>query len=512
MKNKPAMTIWIGGDLHFLHDNLIKPEYCSRPKDHSQKIFDGLMRIPEKDLFICLGDISIGRELEVYERFIKPLKCRKILVKGNHDKKCLSKNTRLLTKEGYKYYHELQEGEPIPTVNLDTGKVEYNPINNIYTYSDVPELYIAKSRSGKMEVTNHHVVINQLGSIKKSTKWKKQLAENLWNTKTSFKVPVAFSSDSNQPISDNYLKLMAWIMTDGSILPSGKVIIYQSKQNYIKEIKELLNNMNISFKEKVRNREIKKIAGKIIKSSLPQHIFNLDLPQSRQFLKDTKLKSKYKIPECLWHLSDTQFNTFIIEMVKGDGTFKNGGTKVLWGKREFLLQVMGLCVTHNVSANIRKQTNRPNFYLSIRKKNSGKQFDQRHTSIKPYNDTAWCVNVKNNVIFVELEGNTFVTGNSNNWYLTHGWDFVCYSFHDTYRGKKVLFSHYPICTDDYDFNIHGHLHNNIYKFENLTQENREFVNEKHLLFAMELTKYQPMKLDYIIDKADKFRLINTFKK
>ena len=188
MKNSPLICIWICSDLHFLHDNLIKPEYCSRPEDHSKKMFENLMTIPEKDLLICLGDISIGRELEVYERFIKPLKCRKILVKGNHDRK------------------------------------------------------------------------------------------------------------------------------------------------------------------------------------------------------------------------------------------------------------------------------------------------------------------------------------TNNWYLTHGWNFVCYSFQDSYRGKRVLFSHYPMCVDDYDFNIHGHLHNNIYKWEKLTEENRTFVNEKHLLFSMEFTKYRPMKLDYIIDKADKFRLINTFKK
>lgn len=186
MRNNPAINLWIAGDLHFLHDNLIKEEYCSRPADHSNKIFKNLMTIPENDLLICLGDISIGRELEVYEKFIKPLKYRKILVKGNHDRK------------------------------------------------------------------------------------------------------------------------------------------------------------------------------------------------------------------------------------------------------------------------------------------------------------------------------------TNNWYLTHGWDFVCYSFQDTYRGKRVLFSHYPVCADGYDFNFCGHLHNNIYKFENLTKENQVFVNEKHVLFALELTNYRPLKLDYMIDKVDKFRLINTF--
>lgn len=188
MKIYPLINIWVVSDLHFLHDNLIKEEYCSRPENHSEKIFEYLMQIPKKDILVCLGDISIGKELEVYDTFIKPIKCKKILVKGNHDRK------------------------------------------------------------------------------------------------------------------------------------------------------------------------------------------------------------------------------------------------------------------------------------------------------------------------------------SNNWYLNHGWDFVCYSFQDTYRKKKILFSHYPKCADDYDLNIHGHLHNNIYKWEKLNEENKSFVNDKHLLISMELMDYKPKTISYIIENIDKFRLLNTFKK
>jgi len=181
-------NIWIASDWHFLHDNLCKPEYCNRPKDHSNKIFKNLMCIPENDVLICLGDISIGRELDVYDWFIKPLKFKKILVKGNHDRK------------------------------------------------------------------------------------------------------------------------------------------------------------------------------------------------------------------------------------------------------------------------------------------------------------------------------------SNSWYLEHGWDFVCYSFIDTYFGKRILFSHYPKPYTDCDYNFHGHLHNNVSKFENLTEANKKFISERHILIAPELSNYRPLSLQHVITKIDKFRLINIFKK
>lgn len=77
---------WIITDPHLLHDKTV--QYCNRPKDFTYRIHKGLSDIPAEDILICLGDISASAlETEAHERFIKPLKCTKILVKGNHDKR-----------------------------------------------------------------------------------------------------------------------------------------------------------------------------------------------------------------------------------------------------------------------------------------------------------------------------------------------------------------------------------------------------------------------------------------
>jgi calcineurin-like phosphoesterase family protein len=99
---------------------------------------------------------------------------------------------------------------------------------------------------------------------------------------------------------------------------------------------------------------------------------------------------------------------------------------------------------------------------------------------------------------------------TNTWYLNHGWDWVCYSFGDNYFGKKILFTHYPKPADDYDLNLHGHLHNNVYKWKHLTAENKKFVCEKHLLISFECQNYAPVKLNHVLSKPDNFRLINAF--
>lgn len=72
-------------DLHFHHKRM--PELCGRPDDYEERLIKALQGIPEKDTFICLGDIVIGDDLKVHEEIIMPLKCKKILIKGNHDTK-----------------------------------------------------------------------------------------------------------------------------------------------------------------------------------------------------------------------------------------------------------------------------------------------------------------------------------------------------------------------------------------------------------------------------------------
>lgn len=78
------MNIWLTTDTHFNHANMI--EYCGRPENYEQKIFKGLSQIPSTDLLIHLGDIAWHGSERTHQKYIAPLKCKKWLVKGNHDK------------------------------------------------------------------------------------------------------------------------------------------------------------------------------------------------------------------------------------------------------------------------------------------------------------------------------------------------------------------------------------------------------------------------------------------
>lgn len=77
--------IWVTTDFHFNHKKIIK--YCNRPVNYEKRILSGLVKIPKDDILINLGDTCIGQDTLIHKQYIIPLKCKKILVRGNHDKK-----------------------------------------------------------------------------------------------------------------------------------------------------------------------------------------------------------------------------------------------------------------------------------------------------------------------------------------------------------------------------------------------------------------------------------------
>lgn len=325
------MNYWLTTDTHFGHFKLV--EQGLRPEGFENKIFRSFKtNIKPDDTLIHFGDVCFHEDHEWHEK-LNEIVCRKWLIAGNHDKRCVSKKTRILTKQGYKSWDEIKEGDIIPTANLKTGKVEFNPVLDVYIYKNEPFIYSAKHNSGEMEVTAHHIIIYQSGLEKRTNTWKKNIAENLWETKNEIVIPCQFSSSGEYPCDHNLLKLLAWIMTDGNISMEA-ITIYQSKVNYIEELRSLFHILKLPYKEKVRHRDIKYICGKAVKSTLPQHEFSISVQDSRFILSKLSLKDKYHIPEWLYDLSDADFEIFLKELIKGDGTFRINGHRVLWGKKD----------------------------------------------------------------------------------------------------------------------------------------------------------------------------------
>jgi calcineurin-like phosphoesterase family protein len=418
-----------------------------------------------------LGDLCFksgtGRgEGEPYKaiNYLEQLNCKNIVfIEGNHD--CFSTDTKLLTINGYKFYNEIKIGDLIPTVNLNKKRIEYKPIKYITNFVSEKALIIKnKAMDGIFSLNHRHYLIPDHSNNKRNIKYQ-------WNIKTSEQlatswggaIPSTFPSKNNEfKISSSWLSFFCWLHTDGRVVYYKNrimtMIIYQSKEKNIIEIRELLKKLNINYIEKIRNRAITHICGKELKTIKLQHEFHILSQESRKIQAILKI-NKDKFPVWINKLSDDQIDFIIQELAKGDGSYTNTFTIQLWGKQRILEKWMGIFVTHNHSCRLIKDK-RNHFYLAIHhRKRTGfstSSITQKDMQIINYNKPMWGVNVDNHIIFVQRNGKPFITGNSGG---RNSFKTIIQNLTISYGGKRIFLVHNPEHVNTYyDFALVGHVH------------------------------------------------------
>lgn len=338
-------------------------------------------------------------------------------VKGNHGR-CHSKDTKLLTTKGYKNYWELNEGDLIPTWNQDKNKLEIKPIQDIHIYEE-EKMINFKNKTSDISVTHDHdmLVYNPKKNI-----YNKRKANDIKDRWANIFPTFTNSNQEDYPISDNELRLLGWILTDGVIHKNHNITtIYQSKEENIKEIRKLLNSLNLDYREIKRKRKKTHVCGTLLlKEPKTAHEFKI---WSKDSKKIKSLIPNKKIQPWMYKLSDRQMKIFKDTVIKGDGSIKPSHTtiikeqkcnrkkeEVIYGEEEFLQDLQGLFVTHGINCSLNSNC-RDDYYLQIRKSKHQYVY-KKDVEEQIYKDKVWCVTVDNHTIFTEKNGKPVISGNS----------------------------------------------------------------------------------------------------
>jgi len=320
---------------------------------------------------------------------------------------CVSEDTEILTPQGWKGYQEVNEGDIIKTFNLETKKIEDQKVNYVFKKKYSGIMYRLKNRIQDQLVSPNHRVVRKKFQTDKCVL---ETIEEVAKLKSPFAIPIAGgNSNKTSKMSDEQIKLMAWIISEGTIERPGKhrscyrVSIYQSKirnlQNY-KEIVGLLKHFHLEYSEYET-------------ASLGDNVrrMRLNAESSRKIHNWFGTKENvHFMPDDLLNLDERQSKLFIETYLKGDG-FE--GCKISVTDLELLDGLQIICVNAEYGFTVlkRKPTIGKKDIFVLRLIKHTETYIPKIEKVD-YKGVIWSPNTKNETIVARRKGKVFITGNT----------------------------------------------------------------------------------------------------
>jgi len=325
---------------------------------------------------------------------------------GNHDY-CISEDTEIFTLTGWKTIHSLTTEDS--TITLDKNlNSSFEKIEKIIRFPN-SKTFLVSGRGMSLCCTANHktpFLTQDSGKLKFRT------IGSL--NKADVRVPVStILQNKDYPISDELLKLVAWILTDGSCERIGNYVryrIYQSKKEMILRIKNLLEKSNLKYCLSWRDRSKRNLSilGKNILKQQTSCVFSMSAADIKEL---KRLLPSKEVPNWLLFLSKRQFDMFLEELILGDGSkYKNKTARILYGKESFLESVQTFCHLFGYRATVTK-SKRGDYRLNICQRTIG-LIRKSHVKENTNHEPTWCIQIKNHNFMVRHRGKICFTGNS----------------------------------------------------------------------------------------------------
>jgi len=350
---------------------------------------------------------------------------------GNHGRS-LSKNTRILTPCGYKSYIQIKKGDLVGSVNIRSGRFEWQKVRSKNIYVKKGKMVSVKKDKFSMTVTDDHDILRQSYGTGNFTKVK---AKDIKNNQSRHIIPICRPSHNTEhDISDDMLSALGWVMSDGCYPKKGDAVhIYQSKPSIRKKMMQIFERLCDKISVKCRRKNVKEILGVVLVAQQEECMIDL---RASDLSRDIRrlLPKRESIPSWMYELSDRQVEVLMDAIVDGDGArrfdrmgkdgyMRRGGIDAIWGKKSFLEALMGLFIAHDISCSLHAHKRKKpkilksgdqqkSYYLQIKK---SKRYHVKGHEFKTtdYNDIAWCVTVDNGIIAaLDENGFPYFTGNS----------------------------------------------------------------------------------------------------
>lgn len=326
-------------------------------------------------------------------------------MRGNQ---CVKETTKVLTPDGFKTYKELKVGDLIYTWGKN-GKLNIQPVKAINVYDFDGEMHQYQGRDIIQTVTPNHRVFHKKNN---SDEYMLTNSFDLIDKKTPVTIPVAMIEDDrpDYPISDDMLKLIVFILTDGCIKKEDgkrdRVQFFKSKNRWGNdEFKSIMNNLDLKFSNHPKTTEFAEVL----------NCYCISTEDSQEIVKLLN-GTKSEIPSWMYNLSKRQANVVIDTWALLDGhtEFDNyNKQKCQCDNYKIAEQLQHICflagrgskISSRKIANNKKETIYLIPYHRINK-------DASEKSKVYYKGKVWCPTTDDGIVVFKEDDSIYVSGNS----------------------------------------------------------------------------------------------------
>jgi hypothetical protein len=327
---------------------------------------------------------------------------------------CVDTQTQILTREGWRYEHELTTGDVVLTLNHKTGVSEWQPVLDIYRAHVENERMASIQRRNHSSLTTRNHRWATVRNGKRRFVYTKDLTER-------DHVPTAaphgeFPAEAKY--ADDLVELAAWYWTEGSEKPSVRIAqshtvnpdrvdrirgclsrVFGAASEHLDgaaapQWREAVQLNKSSFGGPITVFYLNKEAGKILQGLAPNKIVRLDFIQS---------------------LTRAQLELFIDVSCQGDGWHYRSGRLDMWQRNPEALQAFELALVLS-GRMVTSGTHGPGTWVSPHQRTSIRPVKGRDGKRAPedetYTGTVWCPVTPNGTWFAKRAGTTYFTGNS----------------------------------------------------------------------------------------------------
>lgn len=324
---------------------------------------------------------------------------------------CVPDYSEILTREGWKTYKELKEGDEVLSYNTDKGVNEWDKVKAIHTFEgDYNLMSISNKRGYEFLATKDHRWVvetkttttngKEYGGI---IKFKKGFE---LNTSDNLLLSAQTILPEKSILTEKEAKVLGWITTDGYFRYKKnhfEAMIYQSPKKYADEIRELLGDWKSS---------------ESIHPTTDVICFRINT----KYLENIKkyFKSKNDLPSIITRLNEKALRGMFEAMFKAEGSI--GKTKKmkddnLATEKQFCQKAGGVldgfqiaCQLLGISYNFSfVDDNYCAGYLRNRNRMGIK--DSRIKEVD-YSGIVWCPETKNQSWIMRQKGKVIITGNT----------------------------------------------------------------------------------------------------